>query len=193
MDEIWIAIHRMANVLETLHGRAGVVMDSPEEDRKREKLQRLLKIADDMNTIWGTVPTIFKELTGVEWPMFESHNPTDLSADSWGSWKAVQYNNVRALANAINNKYRDLKGDYAEIWIDLVKVKIPRTVNSIGPLRYLNAICAYIEENIGTPYGQRIKNGSMQYPGEIYTKSGVIDTLLENCNNFITENIQPTP
>jgi hypothetical protein len=142
-----------------------------------------------MDTIWKEVPTIFNELTGVEWPTFQSRNPDKLSADLWEAWKHDQSNNIKILAEAIDLRYRSSSGDFSEIWIDLVKVKMPKTAKSFRPLRALYMLCAFIDYNLGTPAGQRIQSGSMQHPGEIFTRPGAIDTLLEDCNNFITENI----
>ena len=130
--EIWSAIHRMANVLERLHGRAGVVMDGKEEDRKREKLEKLQKIADDMNRIWAAMPTLCSEFPECESLLFETYTPTDILEDSWTRWCVIQKSNSKILGDALKVKYANKLLETVLIHINAkYSVYIPEKSNSL--------------------------------------------------------------
>jgi hypothetical protein len=185
MDEIWSAIHRMANVLERLHGRAGVVMDGKEEDRKQEKLQNLLKIADDMNRIWAAMPTLCSEFPECASLEFTKCTPTDISEDSWTRWCAIQQSNSKILGDALKVKYANQSPETTPIYLYATySVYIPRNSNSIDVLLWLSFIYDATHD-FGYKSGER-RPSPMGSNNEIFVHDGTIKYIQSYCTKIIT-------
>jgi hypothetical protein len=186
--EIWSAIHRMANVLERLHGRAGVVMDGKEEDRKREKLQNLLKIADDMNRIWAAMPTLCSEFPECASLEFTKCTPTDILEDSWTRWCAIQQSNSKILGDALKPNYATPSRNTASIHLNAIySVYIPENSNSLDVLLWLSFIYSATNLYGYTPGERRPDGSSMDANKEISVSYGTIDHIQTYCTHIITK------